>query len=216
MSGVVPVRLMRSRCLETILREVDCPFCRYPRNDAWLTRTGEASLLVDAQPMLVGHLLMVPHDHVPSIDDVEQSQQRLLAETTQSWASRLSAALSSPVSVVEHGRSPICLGHTNDCHVHEHLIPFELSGDLLSEIDFLVEVNGPHMGEYLAVRSSHNAETRYFRPTRSVRHLVRTVCAFAATEQGLAWMPLFAGRGAWAPLVAETTTNLAGLFRVAA
>jgi diadenosine tetraphosphate (Ap4A) HIT family hydrolase len=117
--------------------DVPCPFCDavdLGKSENWTTLFGEesgevlrrghaVSLLLDTAPLTEGHLLLVPHRHVPSTARLDHAEATEFRTMTIQAVQLLADAYTQP-TLFEHGARSFT-HHAGACieHAHLHLVP---------------------------------------------------------------------------------------------
>jgi histidine triad (HIT) family protein len=101
-----------------------CPFCRIVRGEIPAARVLETDAVVammDINPVNVGHVLLLPRDHHPTLSDVPPDTAAALGRVLPALcrAVREAAGAEGLNVIVNHGA---VAGQTVD-HLHYHVIP---------------------------------------------------------------------------------------------
>lgn len=181
-----------------------CPFCS-PVADEVVFRTPETIALVDARPMMAGHVLIAPIAHLPTMREAPNEIQEEVAAT----ATTLMRVLEATVGIAgcyEHGGRVLCRPHLRRVeapHAHLHLLP--IREDLIAGFSDAA-LDAPRDGDYLSQRlgSTDITTTVPIPAPRLVPHVVRTLAAQALNDVDEPWLPLGAEPYAHAAARRET------------
>lgn len=100
----------------------DCVFCAIiagERAADWIIREGEAVAFLDARPLFKGHVLVVPHAHVPTLSDLPQAGLAPLYGAVQRVARAVEEALGADGSFVAQNNKV----SQSVPHLHVHVVP---------------------------------------------------------------------------------------------
>lgn len=108
------------------MTDTSCVFCRIaegraPAHVVW-SDAGHLAFL-DTRPVATGHVLLIPREHVPWVDELEPDAHARLFAVVRELARPVAAAAAAPHTgvVVEGFGVP---------HAHVHLVPIRRGGDL--------------------------------------------------------------------------------------
>lgn len=101
-----------------------CVFCRIAAGDApamILRRTELATAFLDINPVVPGHVLIIPNEHFASMDDAEESYLSALAGLGREIGALLKSRLGATGYniLVANGRS----AQQSVFHLHFHVVP---------------------------------------------------------------------------------------------
>lgn len=192
-----------------------CPFCN-PVPDEVVLATDAVVVLVDVRPLVAGHLLVAPRQHIPTMLELDPSTADQVDVVLTTLLSALESGAGA-ASSYEHGGPVLCRPHlatTAEPHAHCHVLPFDL--DLLHERRVEPQTHSAET-EYLSQRlgSAGATETVSISRASATKHLVRTLAAAELDKYGEPWLPLAAAAPAHA-LARDRTLQIvrAGLARV--
>jgi histidine triad (HIT) family protein len=100
----------------------DCPFCQIAVGQApasLVAREPRALAFLDARPLFEGHVLVVPHEHLPDLSALKGEDQAALFDLARRVALALEPALGA-------GGSHIALNNKvsqSVPHLHLHVVP---------------------------------------------------------------------------------------------
>lgn len=176
----------------------DCPFCLPSKEDKIILETPYARAMCDARPIIIGHILVVSAEHIPSAFDVSGIALAHLQIVQQEISHRIHSRFGQ-VGVYEHGRSMLCRFHdANRGHTHAHLHVLPVSSDLLNQSGYeFVWGERPSMCEitendrYLYQEIGEYPRNSWAIGTLPVRrHFVRTHLEEVLAEKGKQWISL--------------------------
>lgn len=190
--GTLPSRWQQFACPGGIVLRVDCVFCR-AASDAFVVDVDlPGTIVADRAPLVFGHLLVVSRGHVASVAEMKPRERAEFLSRV-----RVALAVASSISgrrsiAVEHGRSPTCGDPSGATHAHVHVFPVgDCDRASLLEWDAITAADEPPASSsYLAV--CDDGPVALFRTNRPVLHAARTLAAFVASANALAWRPLAA------------------------
>ena len=106
--------------------ETACIFCRIvagrsPAHVVW--RDAEHVAFLDVRPIAAGHVLLVPHAHVPWVDELSAEAHARLFARVRELAGPVARAAGAP-------HAAIAVEGYGVPHAHVHLVPIRRGGDL--------------------------------------------------------------------------------------
>jgi diadenosine tetraphosphate (Ap4A) HIT family hydrolase len=162
-----------------------CPLCSPTTEDRIVIRSSRALAVCDAMPAMLGHILVAPISHCPSVLDLSPPDREHVRIVEQEIGQRL-YLWQGDWGHYEHGRSLLCRFHTispPNLHAHVHSLPY--SFDLVHQSDDATEEGGPAVGRYLYQRTRRAPEERYAAVgTETPRHVVRSTLERVLREAG--------------------------------
>jgi len=181
-----------------------CPFC-LPADAEVLAQTDTARLLIDLRPLCVGHVLVVPRIHVPSVAEAELSVREGTLGLAREAATHLRTTFGE-AGIYEHGGSPICRPRScqsGPTHAHLHVLPVAEDVLLDHQPDEPTGLRGPAHYLYQEIEDATPSARQPLGPTIP-RHLVRGRLQQTMAERGMRWLPMGAERRRHLTAIEET------------
>lgn len=157
-------------------KDLTCAFCHRGDLELVLADTQHFYVLVDNAPLTEGHLLIVPHEHLPCYGAVPAAYDDELAELKTRVARFLEHAYRT-VCFFEHG-----VFRQTVYHAHLHAIPLgadTLSANLPAEAQ---TVGGTIVQQQADVRRWYAATGHYFFVEQATRDAASAAALFPADE----------------------------------
>ena len=106
--------------------EPSCIFCRIvegraPAHLVW--SDAERVAILDTSPISAGHVLLIPREHVPWVDELSAEAHARLFARVRALARPVARAAGAP-------HAGIAVEGYGVAHVHVHLVPVRRAGDL--------------------------------------------------------------------------------------
>lgn len=113
---------------------MDCPFCIIDPEINSLIYTSEHALVVLSNPrLMLGHLLVIPKNHVEKISELSNEEQKDLFDTTVDFQEKILSSISSGCDIRQNYRPFQKQGNIKVNHLHIHLLPRNSFDELYKE-----------------------------------------------------------------------------------
>ena len=161
------------------------------RPDRLVEGCADWATIVDIAPVVLGHLLVLPFEHVVRASQLGLDLFAKYWEFVGRSASTLTRLMDAPVVAIEHGSPSDRASMSCVRHCHTHLAPVDTRlldlGELLASVDQYVEIEAVHsssraaqeslstMAEYVLVRLGDRAVVG--RPRPAIRQISRVLLA---------------------------------------